>query len=78
MAMTGVHIACAVLGYDIQDTTMLSLGMSISLAPGEVSPGHMTLAPLRMNLMAPRSTRCSGSIHGSEERSCDERLKGIV
>ena len=43
----------------LEDTTMVFSGTGVSiLAPGEVSPGHMMLAPLRMNLMAPLST-CS-------------------
>ena len=55
------------------DTTILSSGSSASiLAPGEVSPGHMILAPLRMNLMAPLSTctwgRRNGSARGSGQR----------
>ena len=39
-------------------------GVSI-LAPGDVSPGHMMLAPLKMNRMAPLSTCTLGSRSGS-------------
>ena len=40
-----------------EDTTMVSSGRETSIrAPGEVSPGHMMLAPLKINLMAPLST----------------------
>ena len=35
------------------------------LAPGEVSPGHIMLAPLKTNRMAPLSTCMCGNIKGS-------------
>ena len=35
-------------------------------APGDVSPGHIMLAPLRTNLIAPLSTCSWGSNLGSE------------
>ena len=35
------------------------------LAPGEVRPGHIMLAPLRMNFIAPLSTCTLGRMVGS-------------
>ena len=35
-------------------------------APLEVSPGHIMLAPLKTNLIAPLSTCCLGRKNGSE------------
>ena len=47
-------------------TTTVSTGRGVSiLAPGDVRPGHITLAPLRMNLIAPLSTCTLGSRSGS-------------
>ena len=43
------------------------------LAPGEVRPGHIMLAPLRMNLIAPLSTWTLGSMVGSERERERER-----
>ena len=43
---------------------LVGSGVSI-LAPGDVSPGHMMLAPLKMNRMAPLSTCTLGSRSGS-------------
>ena len=41
-----------------KDTTTVPLGKAASLAPGLVSPLHITLAPLKRNLIAPLSTCC--------------------
>lgn len=43
-------------------------------APGEVRPGHITLAPLRMNLIAPRSTCICGIMNGSTTHTCCTEL----
>ena len=56
--------------HQTKDTTMLSLGNATNLAPGDVRLGHMTLAPLRINLMAPLSTCCCGNMKGSAWRQC--------
>ncbi len=46
----------------------MSAPAGYSLAPGDVSPGHMMLAPLRTNLMAPLSTCWCGRMKGSMKR----------
>ena len=46
-------------------TTTVPFGLFVILAPGEVNPGHMMLAPLKTNLMAPLSTCWYGSMKGS-------------
>lgn len=43
----------------------MSASAGYSLAPGDVSPGHMMLAPLKTNLIAPLSTCWCGRIKGS-------------
>ena len=53
----------------LKDTTTVFCGKETSiLAPGEVRPGHIMLAPLRMNLIAPLSTCTWGRIMGSGGR----------
>lgn len=59
---------------------MVSPGKTVSiLAPFEVRPGHIMLAPLRMNLMAPLSTCSHGNMNGSAKdatrRKDEERKK---
>ena len=50
----------------LEDTTTVFSGTGVSIrAPGEVRPGHMMLAPLRINLMAPLSTCSWGRRVGS-------------
>jgi hypothetical protein len=52
---------------ELKFTTITFSGRSVSiLAPAEVNPGAMMLAPLRMNLMAPLSTCNHGNMLGSE------------
>ena len=51
-------------GYE-DTTTVFSGRLSSILAPGEVRPGHMMLAPLSTNLMAPLSTCTMGRMCGS-------------
>lgn len=46
-------------------TTTVSAGTSSILPPGDVRPGHMTLAPDITNLIAPRSTCILGRMSGS-------------
>lgn len=43
----------------------MSASAGYSLAPGDVSPGHIMFAPLRTNLMAPLSTCWCGRMKGS-------------
>ena len=50
------HFNCKQYTLVWQDTTTLFSGTVSILAPGEVRPGHMMLAPLSTNLMAPLST----------------------
>lgn len=50
-------------------TTIVSFGTSVIIAPGEVKPGHMILAPLRTNLIAPLSTCCIGRKNGSRTQN---------
>lgn len=47
----------------------MPLGTRVILAPGEVRPGHIMLAPLKMNFIAPLSTCILGSINGSAKES---------
>lgn len=49
----------------------MSVAAGKSLAPGDVRPGHMILAPLRTNLMAPLSTCWCGRMKGSGEQTCE-------
>ena len=46
-------------------TTIVSLGTSAILPPFDVSPGHITFAPLNTNLIAPLSTCSRASMNGS-------------
>ena len=39
-----------------KDTTTVFSGTLVILAPGDVRPGHIMLAPLSMNRIAPLST----------------------
>lgn len=59
----------------------MSTSDGYSLAPGEVSPGHMMLAPLKTNLMAPLSTcwwgRMKGSVKKDFKKSGGERYKEV-
>lgn len=48
-----------------KDTTMALASIGLILAPGEVKPGHIIFAPLRINLIAPLSTCSCGNINGS-------------
>lgn len=48
-----------------KDTTTVSASTFVIFAPGDVRPGHMMLAPLRINLIAPLSTCMCGIINGS-------------
>lgn len=41
---------------------MAPLAADVILAPGEVNPGHMILAPLSTNRIAPLSTCCQGKM----------------
>ena len=50
----------------IKDTTTVPSGTSPILAPGDVRPGHMIFAPLRINRIAPLSTCIGGHRNGSE------------
>lgn len=50
-----------------KDTTTVPLGTLVILAPGDVNPGHIILAPLRINLIAPLSACCQGHMKGSAE-----------
>ena len=45
---------------------MVSLSAGVICAPGDVNPGHMMLAPLSTNLIAPLSTCWGVRINGSE------------
>ena len=62
-----------------KDTTTVPLGKSASLAPGLVSPLHITLAPLKRNLIAPLSTCCWGRIKGSKIKwiKCNVRYTNL-
>ena len=40
----------------LKDTTTVFSGTFVILAPGDVRPGHIMLAPLSMNRIAPLST----------------------
>ena len=52
-------------GYSL--TTTVSAGRSMSIrAPGDVNPGAIILAPLRINFIAPLSTCSFGNKFGSE------------
>ena len=44
------------------------MGVAI-LAPDDVNPGHMMLAPLSINLIAPLSTCTCGNINGSGKKA---------
>jgi hypothetical protein len=44
-----------------------------TLPPAEVTPGHITSAPLKTNLMAPLSTRTEAIMFGSARGEVDER-----
>lgn len=62
MTMSSIHHR------EHKDTTTVSTSAGYSLAPGEVSPGHMMLAPLKTNLMAPLSTCWWGRMKGSVKK----------
>lgn len=49
----------------MKDTTTVPLGAEVMMAPGDVRPGHMMLAPLRTKRIAPLSTCCHGRKNGS-------------
>ena len=52
-------------------TTTVSAGRSVSMqAPGDVKPGAIMLAPLRMNFIAPLSTCSFGNKLGSARIKC--------
>ena len=65
---THVHVHVGILWAGRDTTTVLAGNDTSILAPGEVSPGHMMFAPLKMNLIAPLSTCSLGSIIGSERK----------
>ena len=46
----------------IKDYQMDPLGQGVIRAPDEVKPGHIMLAPLSTNLIAPLSTCCQGKM----------------
>lgn len=48
-----------------KDTTVVPLGTDVRTAPGDVNPGHMILAPLSTNFMAPLSTCSNGKKNGT-------------
>ena len=49
-----------------EHTTIVFAGRAVSiLAPGDVSPGHIMLAPLKINLIAPLSTCTLGKRSGT-------------
>ena len=48
-----------------KDTTTVFSSSFVILAPGDVRPGHIMLAPLRMNRIAPLSTCIFGNMKGS-------------
>lgn len=50
----------------LKDTTTVPFSTVIIFAPFDVKPGHMILAPLSTNLIAPLSTCCIGRKNGSE------------
>lgn len=52
----------------IKDTTIVFWGTGSILAPGDVKPGHIILAPLITNLIAPRSTCSLGRKNGSKNK----------
>lgn len=58
-----------------KDTTTVSASTFVIFAPGDVRPGHMMLAPLRINLIAPLSTCMCGIINGSMLKSNAEVLQ---
>lgn len=47
---------------------MVFCGTGSIFAPGEVKPGHIMLAPLITNLMAPKSTCSLGRKNGSRNK----------
>lgn len=51
-----------------KDTTIVFCGTGSIFAPGEVKPGHIMLAPLITNLMAPKSTCSLGRKNGSRNK----------
>lgn len=53
---------------NLKDTTIVFCGTGSILAPGEVKPGHIMLAPLITNLMAPKSTCSLGRKNGSRNK----------
>jgi hypothetical protein len=60
-------------------TTGLCAAIGVGRAPpGEVKPGHIMLAPPRMNLTAPRSTCIRSIIPGSNIITNQEGLKSII
>lgn len=51
--------------------TTASIGKSgVMIAPFDVRPGHMMLAPLRTNVIAPLSTCIRGQMNGSNIDNC--------
>lgn len=44
---------------------MVPLSTGVKIAPGDVKPGHIMLAPLRTNFIAPLSTCSRGRKNGS-------------
>lgn len=51
--------------FEIKDTTTVPFGTDVILAPGDVNPGHIILAPLRTKRIAPLSTCSHGRKNGS-------------
>lgn len=61
-------------------TTELAGRLGVMMAPFEVSPGHMMLAPERTNVMAPLSTCISGQMNGSgkQKRHESEKIETVL
>ncbi len=59
----------------VKDTTITSGSNGVSiLAPDDVKPGHIILAPLKMNRIAPLSTCTCGNMNGSIRIEKDTRV----
>ena len=46
----------------------MPFGTGVIFAPGDVNPGHIILAPLRTNLIAPLSTCSHGRKNGTANK----------
>lgn len=75
----GAYSAAAAMlrrGSCMRTTGVSSSTSSCSVAPADVSPGHMMFAPANTKRMAPLSTRRRGIISGSGAAGPRERLQG--